>query len=333
MRAACKAADTDSVYPRVDVEFFSKTGTCKAWIFRPRGAADAPAPCVVMAHGLGGTRDAGLEPYAQRFASAGYVVVLFDYRHFGASSGEPRQLFSIRRQLQDWASAIAFARRLEGVDRTRIALWGTSFSGGHVIVAAARDGEIAAISAQCPMTDALAALRSYIRHAGIGTFLKLGVYGMIDQVRAMLGWSPVHVPIIGRPGELAAMCSPDAVAGYGAITPPQWRNQICARFALTISGYRPVAYVRKLGCPMLIQVCLHDNLAPASAAIAAVHKMGVKAELKRYDCDHFDIYVGANFERAIGEQLAFFDRVLSVSGDGADRRVNATAENRRLDLP
>ena len=56
-------------------------------------------PCVVMAHGFGATRDASLAPYAERFAAAGMHVLLFDYRHFGTSEGQPRQLVSVRRQL------------------------------------------------------------------------------------------------------------------------------------------------------------------------------------------------------------------------------------------
>ena len=90
---------------REDIVFDSRGTICRAWFYAP--ATDVfvnrrGTPCVVMAHGLGGTRDAGLEPYARRFANAGLAVLLFDYRHFGASDGEPRQLISVRRQLADW---------------------------------------------------------------------------------------------------------------------------------------------------------------------------------------------------------------------------------------
>jgi uncharacterized protein len=295
---------------RLDVEFPSAGATCRAWLYRPTGYTEQRRPCIVMAHGLGGTRDAGLEPYARTFADAGHVVLLFDYRHFGASEGEPRQLFSIRRQLGDWASAIAFARGTDGVDPKRIALWGTSFSGGHVVVAAARDGQIAAILAQCPMMDALAASVNFARYAGLATFLKLGLFGMVDQLRAMLHTKPLYIPLIAPPGQLAAMSTHDAVSGYGAIVPPAWRNEICARYALTISGYRPIAYARRVACPALIQVCMRDSLAPPEAALATARKLGAKARLEQYDCGHFDIYVGEHFIRASAKQLAFFNRAL-----------------------
>ncbi|MGH8458186.1 MAG: alpha/beta hydrolase, partial [Nevskiales bacterium] len=151
---------------REDVEFQSQDVICRAWLYRSQTPVASPAPCIIMAHGLGGTRDAGLQPYAEKFVAAGYVVLLFDYRHFGASDGEPRQLLSIGRQLDDWAAAIHFARGLSGVDPAKIALWGSSFSGGHVLVAAARDGKVAAVSSQGPMMDGLAAALNVVRYAG-----------------------------------------------------------------------------------------------------------------------------------------------------------------------
>src|SRR3954454_24924050 len=110
---------------RAEVRFASGDADCAAWLYRP----EAPAPLLVMGHGLGAVREMRLDAYAECFAAAGFAALVFDYRHFGASGGEPRQLLDIRRQLADWAAALAYARGLEGVDAARIALWGTSFGG------------------------------------------------------------------------------------------------------------------------------------------------------------------------------------------------------------
>ncbi|MDZ7735857.1 MAG: alpha/beta fold hydrolase [Gammaproteobacteria bacterium] len=128
---------------------------------------------MILAHGFGGTADAGLDPYARMFAESGMHAIIFDYRHFGSSEGEPPQLVSIRHQLQDWHAAVAFARSQEGIDAERIVLWGMSLSGGHVIHVAARDRRISAIIAQFPMLDGLAALRNILGYAGYGQILKL----------------------------------------------------------------------------------------------------------------------------------------------------------------
>ena len=116
-----------------------------------------------MAHGFSGVREQRLDAYAERFADAGLAVLLFDYRHFGASDGEPRQYLSIRCQLDDWRAAVAHARGLDGVDPDRVALWGTSFSGGHVIAIASEDARIAAVVSQAPFT--FGHLRAVGRHA------------------------------------------------------------------------------------------------------------------------------------------------------------------------
>ncbi len=119
---------------------------------------DGRRPCVVLAHGFAGTVDSGLLPYAERFAAAGVDALAFDYRHFGSSEGEPRQLLSIPRQLEDYAAAIAFARSLEGVDPDRIVVWGSSYSGGHVVPVAVADGHVAAVISQVPGMDGRAAV-------------------------------------------------------------------------------------------------------------------------------------------------------------------------------
>ena len=293
---------------RQDTEFTSGDAVCRAWLYRP--AADGARPCIVMAHGLGGLRTASLEPYALRFAAAGFAVLLFDYRHFGASDGQPRQLVDIGHQLQDWAAAIAHARRLPGVDAERIALWGTSFSGGHVVVAAARDGRVAAISAQGPMMDGLAAALNIVRYAGLMQLLRLAFRGLRDAVGALFGRPPLLVPLVAPPGRLATMSTPDAMPGYRAIVGPDWVNGIAARFALALSFYRPVAHAHKVNCPALIIVA-NDSVAPAAAAVRTADRIGPLAEWVRLPLGHFDLYVGAGFERTCSHQLAFFSRVMA----------------------
>src|SRR6266581_5691995 len=107
---------TSGTRTRLDVAFPSAGDDCRAWLFMPD--AERP-PLVILGHGLGATREYGLEPYARRFADAGIAALVFTYRHFGDSGGEPRQLLSIKRQLADWDAAIAWIKARRDVDRTR----------------------------------------------------------------------------------------------------------------------------------------------------------------------------------------------------------------------
>src|SRR5205807_2673680 len=150
-------------------------------------------PLVILGHGLGATREYGIEPYAQRFADAGIAAMVFTYRHFGDSGGQPRQLLDIERQLDDWAAALAYVRTLEEIDSTRIALWGTSFGGGHVLVTAARDGDVAAVVSQCPFTDGVAATRA----ASPRSLARAAVLALRDELARIRNKPPVLVPLVG----------------------------------------------------------------------------------------------------------------------------------------
>ncbi|GAB3682207.1 alpha/beta hydrolase [Salinisphaera aquimarina] len=317
------------MHERLDIDFPVNGTTARAWFYPARGDAfrsPAGVPCVVMAHGLGGTRDAGLEPYAERFAAAGLAVFLFDYRHFGASDGEPRQLLSVRRQLRDWKAAINVARRQLDVDPERIALWGSSFSGGHVIAAAAADKQVAAVTSQGPMMDGLAAVLNLASYAGILQLLKLSWAGIRDLIANLAGADPYYIPIVARPGKLASMSSADAYDGYHAITPPDWRNEITARSMLTLALYRPGRRANRLACPVLIQICDEDSVAPAYAAEAAALHAGTRATERHYRIGHFDIYRDAGFRQSSADQIAFFSEHLSSQAIDKRRREHGKAE-------
>ncbi len=197
---------------RSDITFPSGEAFCAAWLYRPGDASDDSSQTrliIVMAHGLGGVREMGLDAFAERFADAGYICLVFDYRYFGASGGAPRQLLSIRRQREDWKAAIAYARTVDGADPDRLIIWGTSFGGGHVMATAADDPSIAAAVAQCPFTSGLASSLAIPTL----TAAKIGVRAVRDVVASLRGKDPVMVPAYAGPGETALMSAPDVVAG------------------------------------------------------------------------------------------------------------------------
>lgn len=293
--------------------FSSHGATCRAWHYAPvanSGTPGAAQPCVVMAHGFGATRDASLAPYAERFAAAGMHVVLFDYRHFGASDGEPRQLVSVSKQLQDYVAAVAYARTLQGVDPARVAVWGTSFAGGHALVTAAQVPGIAAAVCQCPMLDGLSAVLEIMRYAGPWQLVRLTAHGLWDMLLAPFGKTH-YIPTVGPPGSLAVMTSPDSNDGYRKLAPPGFRFEVAARIALFVGLYRPVSYASRVRCPVLIQICEHDSVAPAAAAERTLARLGRYGEARRYPIGHFEPYFGEHFERSVTDQVAFLQRHLA----------------------
>lgn len=290
---------------RTDVTFSSGGLDCAAWCYRPAGTG--PHPLVVMGHGFGATRELALDAYAERYATAGIGALLFDYRHFGASSGEPRQLLDIALQQHDYRAALACAKAIDWVDPARVALFGSSFSAGHAVRVAASDPSVAAVLALCPFMDGVETAMAL----GLRNVLGLAAAGLFDELGGRIGRAPFYIPAVGPPGTLAAMNSPDADPGMRALVPASstWRNEVSARIALRFALYRPGRRARRLRCPALWCVCDHDVIAPAPAALRAA-AAAPRGELRRYPCGHFDIYRGEIFEQAVGDQVDFLTRHL-----------------------
>jgi uncharacterized protein len=292
-----------AVSQREDIRIPSHGEQLAAYLYRPE-AADRDAPCVVMAHGFSATRDDGLPGYAEAFRDAGLMVILFDYRHFGASTGQPRQLLDIGRQLADYRAVVAWARQLDGVDPERIVLWGSSFSGGHMFALGATDPNLAAVIAQAPFTDGIPTLM----RIPLKNVARLVYAGVRDQVGNWLGRPPHLIPAVGDPGTFAVMTAPDAKPGFEALAPSEslWRNECTARVALRIALHRPALKASQLKMPLLVCVCDNDSTTPAAPAIKAAGR-APRGELRHYSCGHFDIY---HIPQAKTDQVAFLQRVV-----------------------
>jgi dienelactone hydrolase len=299
---------------RSDVSFVSGGRRCAGWLYLPAGSAGR-VPCVVMAHGTTGTMDLGLAGYAQRFAAAGFAVLLFDYRHFGASEGRPRQLVKVGRQVADWRAAVRFARTLPRIDPDRIALWGTSLSAGHVVTVAARDAKIAAVVAQLPFMGV------DTRHASprSGRVTRaLFAAAIRDAIGGLIGRPPVMVPMVGEPGAVAVFPGGEdyAVARTLAASAPRWRNEMAARSLFSLMRYRPGRLAGHLAVPLLVCVADGDTAASLRLAIRAAEQAPL-GRLRRYPGGHFGAYLGDVFAQMVADQVAFLQRYLAPAPTAA----------------
>ena len=141
-------------------------------------------------------------------------------------------------------------------------LWGTSWSGGHIVYVAADDGRIAAVISQTPDLDGVRTLLEIARYGGVGQLARLTAHGIRDAADALRGREPHMIPIAARPGTVAAMSSEEAEPGYTAIGGPTWRNEITARAVLDEGRNRAITRIGELNCPILIQIAEHDSIAP-----------------------------------------------------------------------
>ncbi len=286
---------------RHDLSFDSDGTACAAWHY----VGDGPAPraCVVLAHGFTMTRDAGLARYAGRFAAAGLDALVFDYRCFGASAGTPRQWLDVPRQQADWRAAIACARALPDVDPERIALWGTSFSGGHVAHLTGEDARIAAVVSQVPFSG-LGGREGAPRR--LGHQARMGAAALRDAAAARLGRGPCYLTVAAEPPAFAAFDTPGAAEEMRALLAgaDTWENRFTPRVVLQMAGYKPFSEAVRIACPWLLQVCDPDTVTPAAAALSRASG-APRLDVRRHEDEHFAVYTGEPFERFVAEQVAF----------------------------
>lgn len=296
---------TGSDFTRHDVSFASGGDECAAWLYIPDGVTSPPI--VILGHGMGATREMGLDAYAARFAAEGIAALAFTYRHFGDSTGQPRQLLSIKRQLADWDAAIAHVKSRGDVDGGRIAIWGSSFGGGHVITVASRHRELLAAVTQCPFTDGVASARAL---GPVGSLRLLPTVAR-DFAAKALGRQPVRIALAGPPETRALMAARDALPGYLALVPEGegFINEVAARVVPTITAYRPGRLARKVAMPILFCVCDHDSVTPPDRTLAYA-RTAPQGQIKTYSAGHFDIYLGEPFEAVVSDQVEFLSRHL-----------------------
>ena len=287
----------DEQVDREQVAFETDGISLAGYLYRPAAQHTGPLPCVVMAHGFSGTMDR-LFNYAERFAQAGMAVL--------ASGGQPRQLIDIPGQQADWRAAIGFARRHPALDPQRIALWGSSLGGGHVISVAAADPDLAAVVVQIPwLGDGRSAGRK-LRHALRLSSLKLTAAAVRDAIRARQGRPPLLVPVLGEAGTTAMFTDPQAREALLAkgTEGTLWRNQFAPRMLFSMARYEPAAVMERLAMPVLVCVAERDQDIPVDYVQAVVAR-APSGQLRRYPGSHFELYHGPLYEQVVSDQLQF----------------------------
>ena len=297
------------------VTFESGGVSCAADLYLPRDG-EPPWPAVAMAHVFGAERAWGLAPFAERFARAGLAALVFDYRHLGGSDGRPRRLVDPDRQQDDWAAALEHLRSLDEVDEERIALWGSSFSGGHALEVACRDSAVRAVVAQVPFVDGRATVAHQTADRSTRSRLSMMTRAVADRALAVVGLGPVCVPMVSEPGEGGLVDSPGAEEGFLALVPEgdEPVNSTPARVVLDMPFFRPGRRADEVDVPVHVVVAEEDRLLPRGPTERVVERLG-DPSVHRVPTGHFDVHYDPWFEPVVEEQVAFLSEVLDVDSE------------------
>jgi hypothetical protein len=299
---------------REDIEFRTEDGVpLRGWHYSPEGVSGR-APLIVMAHGFSAVKEQLLDDYAGQFAAGGLGVLVYDNRNLGASDGTPRGEIDPWQQIRDYRTAITWATTQPWTDPDRIGIWGSSYSGGHVLVVGAQDRRVRCVVSQVPLVSGLANARRLIRADAFA-----GLRQMFDSDRAAryAGSSPGTIQVCYEkdPTEASALPTEDTHDFFfGPIQDraPNWRNEVTLRSVEMFIEYEPGAYITDISpTPLMMVVAAKDHLTVADLSLEFYERAREPKQLLVLPVGHFDAYVGDSFAVSAPEQLRWFQKYLT----------------------
>jgi fermentation-respiration switch protein FrsA (DUF1100 family) len=276
---------------RRDISFISEGVELAGWFYPPANASTR-YPAVVLAHGYSAVKEQYLDRYAEIFSAAGIAALVFDHANFGGSGGSPRFEVDPERQKRGYRDAITFLQTLEGPDPERIGIWGTSFSGGHVLVVAALDRRVKAAVSQVPTISGSQAAR---RRMSPEKAASLQTRFDVDRRRRLVGELPGMVPVVSNdPSALCALPGQDSFHFFtqSISFAPSWNPEVTLRSIELARENEPGTLVTRISpTPLLMIVADDDRLTPADLIIGAFDKVGEPKRLHVLRGGHFSPYL------------------------------------------
>lgn len=294
-----------------DVTFASEGVNCSGWLYVPEEGEESKKPAIVMAHGFNAVKEMHLANFAEKFAEAGFIVLVFDYRFIGESEGEPRQHVIPAEQHKDYRNAISWISAHDQVDGNRIGIWGGGYSGAHVLHLAAIDTRVKAVVAQTPVVDGRKSAQRLMRSDVFQGFVRnLSDY----RLGRYMGIEVQYVPVVAPEGEVCALPIPDAFEWFTETAntiAPNWENRVTLESMEALLEYSPSSTIERISpTPLLMMVAENDLLAPADLAIDAFHKAHEPKKLVVLSGGHYSGYTEPGLSQFLPPQVEWFRKHL-----------------------
>lgn len=299
---------TKPTFTRTVVKFDSDGLALEAFLYLP--STPGPHPLVVMAGGWCYVKELAQPTYAEAFASSGLAALVFDYRNFGGSEGEPRQHIDPWQQIADYRNAISFAEKLPEIDADRIGVWGISYSGGHVLILGATDPRVKAVCGIVPVTDGYENMR--LAHGTVG--FRRFQEAILDSRRALYEkgtrtYFP-HQP--ENEGDLATWPFPNSRVAFSALKDreaPSYVGRSTAESSDMLMSYNVFPFLRRLlGKPVSLVVAEGDDHTHWDLALKAFDEIpGINKQLTIVaNANHLTLYADRERQLATAAEVTRF---------------------------
>jgi fermentation-respiration switch protein FrsA (DUF1100 family) len=277
---------------RQNVEFLSEGVTLRGWFYPARGEPHHATPAIVMAHGFSAVKEQYLDRYAEVFSAAGFAVLVYDHRNFGDSDGTPRQEVDPALQKRGYRDAISYVSTRPEVDASRIGIWGSSFSGGHVLEVAAIDRRVKCVVSQVPQ---ISGYQSALRRTRADHVPGLLQRFQEDRKQRFAGGPPAMLSAVSAdPAQPCAMGGADSHAFFTETMSfaPNWRNEVTLRSAEMSRENEPGVHIDRISpTPLLMIVADNDTLTATDLCLSAYEKALQPKTLAIISGGHFSPYV------------------------------------------
>ena len=295
---------------KIDVQFNADGTTLRGWLYMPdRGAR--PFPIVVMAHGFSALKEMGLDQYAEVFARAGLAALVYDNRNLGASEGNPRFEIDPIAQMRDYRHAITYAQTRAEIRPDRIGVWGTSYTGGLVLMVAALDRRVKCVVSQVPFISGYETMIQVMPLEERKQF-----YDRVQTERLSLA--------AGNPPSLVAVCTNDTskpIDAPGRRTYSyfqsfmqqdrlNWENKVTLRSLDLRLEYEAMPFVARVSpTPLLMIIADNDAITPTDIALRAFEQALEPKKIVILQGDHYVPYL-ESFDRSSGAARDWFAQYL-----------------------
>jgi len=295
---------------RKNIIFGSKGLQCSGLLYVPNNLkVGQKVPAIVMAHGLSAVKEQVLPDVAERFVAAGFVTMVFDYRFFGDSEGEPRnQLFPLE-MVEDYRNAITWVSGQTEVDPQRIGIWGTSNSGGLVLYVGTFDKRLKAVVAQVPaiFNPAYWHAMNPAKWNSDGEFLRR------DRIERYKTGVVNYVKVVAPEGQPCVLPGKEAYDFFMStpVTAPNWRNQLTVESLEKMREFDPVGSIHLISpTPLLLIPAENDGLIPLDAIKAIYEKVLEPEAISILPIKHFEIYYEPWLSKAADAAINWFKKHL-----------------------
>ncbi|MBI5961352.1 MAG: alpha/beta hydrolase [Chloroflexi bacterium] len=301
---------------RREIKFKSEGFTCRGWLYIPDSLKPGTkAPAVVTANAITALQEMIVPVYAERLSAAGFVTLIFDYIHWGASEGEPRNHFAAYTQQQNLRDAIVFLAAQPEVDPERIGGLGVSMGASHMLYLASFERRLKAVSAIAPYINPIAVWEPMLGKPALQGYL--AQIGQERGQRMASGDRAIYVPAVGHQGEMAVIPQEEAYDFYmeaQRTVAPNYENRMTLQSAVNMIEYNPDYAIHLAAPTALLIMHAQQDMIPEALVREVFNRAQEPKKMLVPNCRHTDLLSGEPWvTQSATESIAWFKTHLGVT--------------------